>query len=328
MTSHEKPRGASRSGRQVLLYFAWNRPAEAEAPLTVIDDRFPAIFELRRLFYPRFERLADPAHIDQGVAGFLDHVQKPNFLAFAEQAGAESGHPVRVVERGADGGAVTPLDDALIAGADTIVIISFDSLRTAQIASAVEIEAVSRFLADPDHLIFVCPHHDIGEASDASHQEAEHLHHGDPGIPPRQGFGGFARTLLAGLGVPVANRFGLRPAIGADGQPAPIEADRALDTLGLLEGVETFNTHPHLPQLERLGEAASRMQVLSRQKIDLAAPPHPFTQGGRDGFDALLQSTPDTFSGRLMVCDTTMFSSTAGALENLRRFWTNVVGRP
>jgi hypothetical protein len=32
--------------RQVLLYFAWSRPAETRAPLAVIDDRFPAVFEL------------------------------------------------------------------------------------------------------------------------------------------------------------------------------------------------------------------------------------------------------------------------------------------
>ncbi|MEJ1965531.1 MAG: hypothetical protein WDO56_29900 [Gammaproteobacteria bacterium] len=74
-------------GRQVLLYFSWSRPGETGAPLTAIDDRFPALFELRRLFYPTFEELADPARIDQGIAGFLDHVQKRNFAAFAEQAG-------------------------------------------------------------------------------------------------------------------------------------------------------------------------------------------------------------------------------------------------
>jgi len=33
-----------------LLYFAWSRPGETGASLTVIDDRFPSIFELRRLF--------------------------------------------------------------------------------------------------------------------------------------------------------------------------------------------------------------------------------------------------------------------------------------
>src|SRR5580693_5264684 len=96
-------------GRQILLYFAWSRAGEVGAPLTVIDDRFPAVFELRRLFYPNFEHLADDASVDQGVAGFLDHVQKPNFSAFAEQAQARTGRAVVQAERGADDGAVTRL---------------------------------------------------------------------------------------------------------------------------------------------------------------------------------------------------------------------------
>ncbi len=321
------------SQRQILLYFSWSRPGETEAPLRSIDDRFPAIFELRRLFYPQFEALSDPG-IDQGIAGFLDHVQKPNFAAFAGQAAAQTGRPTIQVERVADDGAVIPLDDALIAGVDTIVVISFDSFRTGQSASAGEIEAMRRFLGVPGHLVFLCPHHDIGEAEDvpedrrAGRRIAEHLHHGDRAIPPRQGFGRFALTLLAGLGVPVENRFGLRPAAAPDGSPAPIEAERSLDALGLLDGVATFNLHPHLPQLERIGDSAARLEVLARQRIDLSAPPHPFTQDGRDRFDALLQSAVGTFAGRLLVCDATLFSATAGGLDSLRRFWTNIGQRP
>jgi len=322
------------SGRQVLLYYAWSRPGEIGAPLTVIDDRFPAVFELRRLFYPRFEVLSDPASVDQGIAGFLDHIQKPNFAAFAEQAEAQTGHPVTQVERVTDDGTATPLDGSLIAGIDTIVLISFDSLRTGQTASGPEIEAVRRFLSNPDHLIFVCPHHDIGEATEVTADKrielrtAEYLHHGDRASPPRQGFGGFARTLLAGLGVPVQNRYGLRPAATTDGSPAPIDVERSLDTLGLLQEVETFNLHPHLPQLERIGEATQRMDVLARQHIDLTAPRHPAIREGRTSFDALLQSKPETFAGRLLVCDTTLFSSTAGGLDSLRRLWSNVLLRP
>jgi hypothetical protein len=322
------------SGRQILLYFAWSRPAETGAPLVVIDDRFPAIFELRRLFYPKFEPLSDRDTIDQGIAGFLDHIQKPNFQAFAEQTEALTGRKVIQIERVDDAGAMKPLDRAL-AGVDSIVVISFDSIRTEQAATAAEVEAIRNFLDNPDHLIFVCPHHDIGEAADSmekgrldERQLAEYRHHGDHAIPPRQGFGAFARTLLAGLGVPVENRFGLRPAAAPDGTPASVEIDRALDGLGLLRGVEAFHLHPHLPQLERIGPSIERMDVLARQKIDPTAPPHPFTQGGRSSFDALLQSRPETFAGKLLVCDTTMFSSTAGGVENLRRFWANVIQRP
>jgi hypothetical protein len=320
-------------GRQVLLYFAWSRPAETGAPLDVIEDRFPAVFELRRLFYPKFESLSDRRHVDQGIAGFLDHIQKPNFQAFAEQAEALTGRKVIQVERITDDGASTPLDGALDS-VDSIVVISFDSLRTDQAATTAEVEAIRHFLDNPDHLIFVCPHHDIGEAAGSvgedrvERQLAEYRHHGDHGIPPRQGFGGFARTLLAGLGVPVDNRFGLRPASTPDGAPAPVEIDRTLDELGLLRNVDAFHLHQHLPQLERIGPATERMDVLARQRIDPTAPPHPFTQGGRSSFDALLQSRPDAFAGKLLVCDTTMFSSTAGGIENLRHFWANVIQRP
>jgi hypothetical protein len=56
------------SGQRVIVYFSWSRPQETTAALTIIDDRFPAIFELRRLFYPKFEDLA-VSTCDQGSAG-------------------------------------------------------------------------------------------------------------------------------------------------------------------------------------------------------------------------------------------------------------------
>jgi hypothetical protein len=320
-------------GRRVLLYFAWSRPEEIGAPLFIIDDRFPAIFELRRLFFPKLEQLSDHLTTDQGIAGFLDHVQKPNFQAFAAQSEALTGHKVVQVERVTDNGRMTLLD-AAIKGIDTVIVISFDSFRTQQTATVSEVEAIRQFLEDPDHLIFICPHHDIGESAVTAdenlieRQYAEYQHHGDHAIPPRQGFGGFARTLLAGLGVPIENRFGLRPAVGAGGAPAPVEVERALDELELLRGVDALNLHPHLPQLERVGGAVGRMDVLVRQQIDMSAPPHPFTQAGRTSFDAILQSRPDTFVGKVLVCDTTLFSSMAGGVENLRRLWANVVQRP
>jgi hypothetical protein len=124
------------SGRRVLLYFPWSRPGETGAKILDIDDRFPAIFELRRIFFPTFEGLSDPAKVDQGIAGFLDHVQKPNFTAFIEQAEKQTGHGVMQIERVMDDGTSTLLDDAVLTGIDTIVVISFDSFRTAQTASA------------------------------------------------------------------------------------------------------------------------------------------------------------------------------------------------
>ncbi len=84
----------------VLLYFSWSRPGETGAPLGVLENRFPALFETRRMRYPNAQELADPARFDQGIAGFLDHVQKPNFAEFAAYAAEQSGRPVVQVERG------------------------------------------------------------------------------------------------------------------------------------------------------------------------------------------------------------------------------------
>lgn len=322
------------SGRRLLVYFSWSRPEEVNAPIETIDDRFPAIFELRRLFFPRFEPMADRDRFDQGVGGFLDHVQKPNFVQFADLFQTLSGNPVRQMERVLDDGSVNRLDDAMIDDADTIVIISFDSFRTGQVAQPDEIDTLRRFLDKPGRMLWVCPHHDIGDLPDVAPEAlterriADHQHHGDPAIPPRQGFGGFARTLLAGLGVPVLNRHGLRPARAEDGTPAPIEISPVRDRHHLLSAVPAFNLHPHLPHFERPGDSAGKMEVLARQAIDMDAPPHPFTRDGRRTFDALLQSAPDVFPGTLLICDTTLFSATAGGLDNLRQLWTNIVMRP
>jgi hypothetical protein len=322
------------SDRKIAVYYAWSRPGEIGAPLPVIENRFPTLFESRRLLYPRFEEFSDPNVFDQSIAGFLDHIMKANFTAFAEQAHAQSGHPVIEIERVSDDGRQIPLDDSLLAGIDTLVVISFDSLRTGQHASDDEVAAMRKFLSTSDNLVFICPHHDIGEAENLSHderlrlQEEDFLHHGDRTIPPQQQFGGFGRSLLAGLGIPVENRFGLHPAREADGSPTPIEIEAGHDRLNLLNGVATFNLHPHLPHLERLGDAKLKLDVLARQAIDLSAPPHAYVQEGHTTFDALLQSRPGVFAGDLLVGDATLWSSTAGGLESLRRLWTNVVERP
>lgn len=319
--------------RRVAVYYAWSRPGESSAPLNVIEDRFPTLFESRRMLYPRFAELSDPIRFDQNVSGFLDHILKENFAAFVEQASAQTGQQVLEVERVADNGRVVSLSDKLVNAVDTLIVISFDSLRTGMEATEAELRAVRNFLAKPGNLVVVSPHHDIGCVEGLStpgqqhRQEAEFFHHGDKTIPPRQGFGGFGRSLLVGLGVPVRNRFGLHPAAELDGSPTPIEVDNRLDRSKLLDGVTTFNLHPHLPHFERLDDAVVKMDVLARQQVDPTAPPHPFfAEGGR--FDALLQSGSGVFAGDVLVGDATLWSSTAGGVDSLRRFWTNLVQRP
>src|SRR5271156_107611 len=136
--------GTAMTDRQVALYFSWSRPAEVAAPLRILENRFPALFELRRLFWPRLEQFADPAKFDQGIGGFLDNIQLPNFRLFADLAASWTGNPVRRAERRTDAG-LCALDAEFLAGVDTLIVIGFDSARTEQRASAAEIDAVRSF---------------------------------------------------------------------------------------------------------------------------------------------------------------------------------------
>jgi hypothetical protein len=306
-----------------MIYFSWSRLGETTAPLEVIDNRFPALFESRRMLYPRFSEFADPTCFDQGIGGFLDHIQRPNFVALAELAACVTGAPVAEVERADANGVLSPITGQVLADVGTLIVISFDSIRTGQQPSEDEVAALREFLDVPGNLLAVAPHHNIGDDP-----EVEFLHHGDRTIPPEQRFSGFARSLLAGLGIPVENRFGLRPATLPDGQPAPMDSERDLDRLGLLAGVTSFNQHPHLPHLERVGPATEKLDILARQRIHPDAPPHPFTANGRATFDALLQSQPGVFRGDVLVGDTTLFSSAAGGVESLTRMWMNLLTRP
>jgi hypothetical protein len=214
--------------RAVAVYFSLDQPAENAAPLGILENRFAALFEVRRIFWPRFEIFADPKKFDQGVAGFIENILFENFRMFLESIPRWTKNPVRVAHRKTVH-SEDPLDAKFLSGVDTLIVISFDSLRTQQQAQAEELAAVRDFLKDPNHMMFVCPHHDIGNLDGVSpdqwlsRQEAEFHHHGDPAIPPQQRFGGFAASLLQGLGLHVRNRFGLHPAKAANGEPAALE---------------------------------------------------------------------------------------------------------
>jgi len=313
--------------RRIAMYFAWDRTAETTAPLGDLDNRFPALFEVRRQFWPAFEALShSPA--GQGIDGFLEAIFLHNFGRFGEQVVALTGGQLRQIQRRTATGE-TPLDAALLDAIDTLIIISFDSKRTGQAVSAAEVTAVRNFLARPDTMLFVCPHHDIGDtdglAPDAAlaQQSAEFHHHGDVALPGQQRVGGFGLSLMAGLAAPIRNRFGLRPARTEAGEPIPFR-QAAEDRFGILAGVPHLNLHPHLPHYERIGAGVNGLEVLARQIVQPDAPAHPVIPAGGD-FDAILQSHPGAGLGRLVVCDATLWTSAFGGLDGLQVFWKNVI---
>ena len=149
------------------------------------------------------------------------------------------------------------------------------------------------------------------------------LHHRDPLVPRQQRFGQFTRSLMKGLGVPVHNTYGLRPAtVKGSNAIAPLNANRDLDKLGLLKNVPTLNFHPHLPHYEVTAEDAN-VQVLARQPIDLERP-HPFTAAGNQAFNSLLWMPPnEERAGDIVLVDSTNFTTLFGGGERLKNFWKN-----
>ena len=65
----------------------------------------------------------------------------------------------------------------------------------------------------------------------------EYQHHGDPLVPRQQRFGQYTRSLMKGLGVPVHNTYGLRPAVvKGTNEIAPLTPFHDLDSAWPLEG--------------------------------------------------------------------------------------------
>src|ERR1700677_5357096 len=87
------------AGPNIVMYFPWSRPVEEGASLGDLNNRFGALFELRRLQWPKYEDFASIEHFNQGIAGFFDNVLLQNYFLFREDMRIRSGNVVRIVER-------------------------------------------------------------------------------------------------------------------------------------------------------------------------------------------------------------------------------------
>ncbi len=76
---------------------------------------------------------------------------------------------------------------------------------------------------------------------------------------------------MKGLGVPVENQYGLRPAtIQGTNRLQALVTTNDLDTRGWLEGVTTFNFHPHLPHYAVTTSDNKAIHLLAQQPIDVS----------------------------------------------------------
>ena len=325
------PRKYSKDRRRVSVYIAWSYPAEANRDPTQLDNRFSTMTEVRRALWPAYEtpQWADPRRFQQGIAGSLELFFWA-WVNFQRLVGEVSGHVVPVFQRVDQAGFSLPLDERVLADADTLLVFGLDHLVTEQTAAPEEIEKVRAFLEREGTCLVVGPHHDVGRSSDMEERAMEHHHHGDPLVPRQQRFGAYTRSLMDGLGLPVENRWGLRPAVRARGAQAgppaiaPLTVMTDLDTRGWLRGVTNLNFHMHLPHYAVTTDDPRAVRVLAKQPIDLAKP-HPFTNAGNKEFNALVWVPPaGKRAGDVLVVDSTVFSTLFGSDESLVHFWKNI----
>ncbi len=312
------------AGRRVSVYWSWSYPWEANCDVTVMDNRFSTMTEVRRVAWPAYETPEySHARFLQGIAGTLElfHLSLVRFQALVAEV---TGHPVAVYQRVDQAGQLQPIDERVLDDTDTLLVFGLDHMRADQVATADEVEALRQFVAREGSCLVLGPHHDVGVSSDPKVRAIEYAHHGDPLVPRQQRFGRYTRTLMEGLGVPVENRYGLRPAT-IDGRLAPLTIAKDLDTRGWLEGVTTFNFHPHLPHYAVTTDDARQVHVLARQPIDLTRP-HPFTDAGNREIDMFLWMHPSgTRAGDILLADSTIFTTLFGGDASLECFWRNLV---
>ncbi|MFE7525526.1 hypothetical protein ACFU7Y_07370 [Kitasatospora sp. NPDC057542] len=320
------PRAATPGRRRVSVYVSWSYPAEAGRNAAELDNRFSTMTEVRRVAWPAYEdpKWSDPLRFQQGIAGSLElffWAWVP-FQQFVEEV---TGHPVPVYQRIDQAGFHTPLDERVLADTDTLFVFGLDHVVTGQEAEPGEVEALRAFLGREGACLVLGPHHDVGASDDLTVREIEYHHHGDPLVPRQQRFAGYLRGAMHGLGVPVENRYGLRPAVREQNRIAPFSASRDLDPKGWLEGVTNFNFHQHLPHYAVTTDEPDVVHVLARQPIDTSRP-HPFTEAGNLTFDMFLWMPPvGERAGDILLADSTIFSSLFGGDESLRNFWRNLV---
>jgi hypothetical protein len=319
------PRKYTPGGRRISIYWTWSYPWESNRDTTKMDNRFSTMTEVRRVAWPAYEGAEwDEKHFLQGIAGTLELFHRST-LAFQGIAGEVTGNPVAVFQRIDQAGYKLPIDERILADTDTLMVFGLDHLVSEQEAATEELAAVREWLQREGTCLLLAPHHDVGFTEDLKQRQQEYLHHGDALVPRQQRFGQYTRSMMKGLGVPVMNQYGLRPALVKNtGQISPLTINKDLDELGLLNGVSTFNFHPHLPHYALTTENAKAVHVLTRQPIDLERS-HPFIEAGNTEFNSFIWMPPTTErAGHILLADSTIFTTLFGGVESLETFWKNL----
>jgi hypothetical protein len=319
------PRSYEVGRRRFSVYWTWSYPWEANRDVRELDNRFSTMTEVRRVGWPNYESIEYSEKMFlQGIAGTLELFHL-SLVSFQTLVGEVTGHPVAVYQRIDQAGQRLPIDERILADTDILMIFGLDHMVTEQEASSDEIESLRDFLKREGTCLILGPHHDVGVSDNIKERQMEYAHHGDPLVPRQQRFGKYTRSVMRGLGVPVENRYGLRPAtIGETTRTVPLSVAKDLDTRGWMTDVRSFVFHMHLPHYAVTTDDPKAIHVLARQPIDLSKP-HPFTEAGNREFNMFLWMPPgEDRGGDILLADSTIFTTLFGGDESVHHFWKNL----
>src|SRR3974390_861483 len=118
--------------RRISIYWAWSYPWESERDLTDLDNRFSTMTEVRRVVWPDYETPEwSAAQFLQGIAGTLELFHRST-LSFQKIAGETTEHPVAVFQRIDQAGYKLPIDERILADADTLMVFGLDHIVSEQ----------------------------------------------------------------------------------------------------------------------------------------------------------------------------------------------------
>src|SRR5262249_12407061 len=155
-------------------------------------------------------------------------------LNFQQLTQETTGHPVAVFQRIDQAGFKLPIDERILADTDTLLVFGLDHLVGEEEALPEEIVAIQKWLKREATGSLRGRHQDVGFQNDLKERQMEYRHHRDALVPRQQRFSQYTRSLMKGLGIPVWNEWGLRPAvIKGTKEITPLTAFRDLDEKGL-----------------------------------------------------------------------------------------------
>ena len=215
-----------------------------------------------------------------------------------------------------------------LAVTDTLMVFSLDHMVTEQEASPDEIEALQSFLTREGTCLILGSHRDVGISPN--------LKSARPNMPTTvtrsfrdsSASASTRDSLMKGLGVPVENRYGLRPATVPGTTPTvQLSITGDLDSRGWLTEVKSFVFHMQLPHYAVTAEDYVAIHVLARQPIDLSKP-HPFVEAGNREFNMFLWMPPNgERAGDILLADSIIITTLFGGDESLTRFWKNLASK-